>query len=165
MPEREFDHLPYDLYFPAKAANIFVVGFVVSFFTPSGISENSTEVFLVMMTASSGSISTILNTTIWGWRYGSTSMIGTESFFATGKSIRPAIILGLFAIGLFGQILGGARTTPVAAISSMILVIVTGSPIATPAFWPVKLSIRILRWFPSSTSYRQTLAIVLRFHR
>lgn len=92
MPEREFDHLPYDLYFPAKAANILVVGFVVSFFTPSGISENSTEVFLVMMTASFGSISTILNTTIWGRRYGSTSMIGTESFFMTGKSIRPAII-------------------------------------------------------------------------
>ena len=91
-------------------------------------------------------------------------MIGIESFFTTGKSISPFTTWGLFAIGIFlGRSSGGARTTRFASISSVILTTLTVSPMLTPAFSRVKLSIRILRWFQSSTSARQTLATVRRF--
>ena len=130
----------------------------------AGLSENSIVVFLVMMTASSGSISMTLNATIWGWRNGSPSMIGTESFIDTGKSISPLTTCGLLATGIFfGRSSGGASTIRLASTSSVIFMMVTESPIATPAFCRVKLSIRTLRWFQSSTRARQTLATVRRF--
>ena len=62
-----------------------------------------------------------------------------------------------------GRSSGGASTTRFASTSSCTRDILTVSPMLTPAFILVKLSIRILFWFQSSTRDRHTLATVRRF--
>ncbi|OPZ41893.1 MAG: hypothetical protein BWY93_02128 [Euryarchaeota archaeon ADurb.BinA087] len=117
-----------------------------------------------MITACSGSISTTLYETIWGWRNGSPIIMGTVSFFTTGKSINAFITFGLLLTGMLrGRSSGGARTTLRASISSRIATIFTLSPMLTPVLVLVKLSILTLFWFQSSTRERQTLATVRRF--
>ncbi len=137
-------------------------------FTPStpaaGFSENSIWVFLVMITACSGSISTTLKGTNWVCRNGSPLESGTRSFFSTGKSMSAFTIWGVMLIGTFrGKSSGGASTTLFASISSWTREILTVSPMLTPALMRVKLSILILFWFQSSTRDRHTLATVRRF--
>ncbi|OPX73321.1 MAG: hypothetical protein A4E39_01130 [Methanoregulaceae archaeon PtaB.Bin152] len=135
-------------------------------FAPStpgaGFSENSTWVFFVMMTASSGSISTTLNGMNCVWRKGSPLERGTISFFTTGKSMSELRTWGVILIETFrGRSSGGASTTRFASTSSCIRDILTVSPMLTPAFIRVKLSIRTLFWFQSSTRDLHTLATVL----